>query len=148
MIPLGIGTSLFYNMLTINFQPEQTLINLNIVILILYTVILGPIFEELVFRYVSLRKAKEVYKEKTAIIIISLIFALLHTGLINIIYAFIIGLLLSLIYKKYQNIIYPIIIHISANLTSIFIKDFNLILLIISIVLLLITYITLKKQKH
>lgn len=148
MIPLGIGTSLFYNMLTINYQEPQTLLDLNIYLIILYTAILGPIFEELVFRYVSIKKAKEVYNENTAIIIITIIFALMHSGIINITYAFLIGLLLALIYKKYYNIIYPIIIHISANFTSIFIKEYNTLALIISTFLLILSYILLKKQKH
>ena len=148
MIPLGVGISLFYNMLTINLLEEGTLLNLNIILLILYTAILGPIYEELVFRYVALRKAKEVYKENTAIIVITTFFALLHTGIISIIYAFIIGLILAYVYKKHKNILYPIMIHISANFTSIFIKGFNIWLLLISIIILVLTYIFLKKQKH
>ena len=53
MIPLGLSISLFYNMLTINFQTNKTIIDLNIILIVAYMVILGPIFEELVFRYVS-----------------------------------------------------------------------------------------------
>ncbi len=148
MIPAGISLSLLYNMLTIELIKDKTVMDLNIIVIILYTVILGPIYEEIIFRYVSLRKAKEVYPEKKAILIISLIFALMHTGFINIIYAFIIGIILSLIYKKYQNISYPIIFHIAANLTSIFLKDFNLLLLIISIILSMFCIIYFKKQKQ
>lgn len=148
MIPTGISLSLLYNMLTIELIKDKTVMDLNIIIIIIYTVILGPIFEEILFRYISLRKAKEVYQERKAIILISLIFALMHTGIINIIYAFIIGIILSLIYKKYKNILYPIIFHISANLTSIFLKEFNWILLIISLFLSLMCIIYYKKQKQ
>lgn len=148
MIPLGLSISLFYNMLTINLQPEKTLINLNLIVIILYTVIIGPIFEELVFRYIALRKAQEKYSIKNAIFIISITFALMHSGLINIIYAFIIGLILSYIYIKYKNIIYPIIVHISANLMSIFITEFNIIALIISSIFLVLTLIYIKKTIH
>ena len=100
MIPLGLSISLFYNMLTINLQPTDNLLDLNIILLIGYIVILAPIYEELLFRYISLRIAKEHYKETTAIIIISTIFALMHSGIINIIYAFIIGIVLSKVYIK------------------------------------------------
>lgn len=148
MIFLGLNISLFYNMLTINLQPEKTIINLNIFILILYTVILGPIYEELLFRYVSLNKAQEKFSKKTSIIIITLIFAFLHTDIISIIYAFLLGLILSYIYIKYNNILYPIIIHISANLISIFITKFKLILLILSTIFLLITILYLKIIDH
>lgn len=147
MIPLGLSISLFYNMLTINFQTNKTIIDLNIILIVAYMVILGPIFEELVFRYVSLRKAKENYKENTAIIIISTIFALMHSGAINIIYAFLIGLALAKIYTKYNNILYPITLHISANLMSILISEFNLIALIISAISLILCYLSLKRLK-
>ena len=148
MIPLGLSISLFYNMLTINLQPDKLIIDINIIILILYMVILGPVFEELIFRYVALRKAKEQYSEKKAIIIISLVFALMHSGIINIIYAFLIGIILSIIYAKYKNILYPIVIHISANLMSIFITKFNLLALILSTICLTLTCIYLKKINH
>lgn len=148
MISLGLSISLFYNMLTINLQQEKNIINLNIFILILYTVILGPIYEEILFRYISLNKAKEKYSKKNAIIIITIIFALSHTNIINIIYAFLLGLVLSYIYIKYNNILYPIVIHISANLMSIFISKFSLIALILSTIFLSFTILYLKRIDH
>ena len=146
MIPLGFGVSWFYNMLTINFNQNNELLDLHILIVIAYVVILGPIFEELLFRYLALNKAKKVYSEKIALIIISISFGLMHSGLIGIIYAILIGYLLGYIYIKEKNILYPIIIHISANLASIFVSDFNIIFLIISIFLLLISYFLLFKR--
>jgi len=143
-IPLGFGISWLYNMLTISFQESTELMNLHIIVIILYTVILGPIFEELVFRYLALNKASKIYSKKRALIIISLVFAFLHTGIINIIYAFIIGMVLGWVYQKEENIIYPIAIHVSANLASIFVTEYNTIILIISIVLLMFVYY--KKQ--
>jgi len=132
-------------MLTINLAPYKTLIDINIMITILYTSLLGPIFEEILFRYVALNKAKKYYKESSAIILITLIFALLHSGIINILYAFLIGLVLAMLYKKYNNILYPILLHVSANLTSVFIKGYNLYLLIIGFTLLLISSLIIKK---
>ena len=148
IIILGLSISLFFNMLTINFQDKNPLINLNIILLISYVVIIAPIFEELLFRYIALREARKNYQDKTAIIIISLIFALMHTDIITIIYTFLLGIILSYIYIKYKNIIYPITLHISANLMSIFIKEFNLTALIISIIFLVSTIIYIKKAKH
>jgi len=133
MVPLGIGISWFYNMVTINFQEPTELMNLNIWIIIIYTGILGPISEELLFRYLGLRKAEEVYSKKNALLIITTVFALLHTGIIGILYAFIIGLILGKIYQKEQNIIYPIIMHIIANLASILVTEYNTWMLITSI---------------
>jgi len=137
-VPLGFGISWFYNMLTINFQESTELMNLHIIVIILYTVILGPIFEELLFRYVALRKAEEVYSKKTALIIISCVFALLHSGIIGVLYAFLIGLILGRVYQKEKNILYPIAIHISANLASIFVTGYNTWFLLVSIILLVL----------
>ena len=147
MVLLGIGISLFYNMLTIKYQVNN-IFNINKFILIPYIVIIAPIYEELIFRYVSLRIAKDNYKKLTAIIIISILFAIMHTDIFSIIYAFILGIILSYIYLKYKNIIYPIILHISANLMSIFITEFNLLALIISVIILLTTTIYIKKTSH
>lgn len=147
MIILGLSTSLFYNMLTINFQQENKLLNTNIILLISYVVILAPIFEEILFRYISLNVAKRYYKERTAIIIISIAFALLHSELFNMLYAFLLGIILSNIYIKYKNILYPITLHISANLMSIFITKFNLLALIISALTIILTNIFLNKTK-
>lgn len=136
LIPLGFGLSWLYNMLTINFQPPTELMDLNIIIIILYTVILGPIFEEILFRYLALRKAESIYSHKNALLIVTATFALLHSGLIGILYAFLLGLILGRIYQKEKNILYPIVLHISANLASIFVTSYNSLLLIISICLL------------
>lgn len=148
IIILGLSISLFFNMLTINIQEENPLTNLNIILLISYVVIIAPIFEELLFRYIALKDARKNYQDKIAILIISIAFALMHTGIINIIYTFLLGIILSFIYIKYKNIIYPIILHASANLMSLLISEFNLVYLIISIVLLTSTIIYIKKAKH
>lgn len=145
MFPLGIGISLFYNMLTINLLTNKEVTELPLIVVIMYTGILGPIFEELLFRYFSLNKAKEMFGKKKAIIYVAIFFAFMHSGFVSIIYAFIIGLVLGYIYLKNRNIVYPIMIHISANITSIFLKSFNIYLLIISIFLLIISGYFLKK---
>lgn len=148
IIILGLNISLFFNMLTINIQETNPLTNLNIILVIIYAVIIAPIFEEILFRYIALKDARKNYQDKIAILIISLLFALMHTGIINIIYTFIFGIILSYTYIKYKNIIYPIIMHASANLMSLLISEFNLLYLIISIILLTSTIIYIKKAKH
>lgn len=147
MVPLGLSISLFYNMLTIKFQTGEV-IDLNKVLLFLYLVIMAPLFEELLFRYVSLRIAKENYSEKGAVILTSLAFAFMHSGMINMIYAFIIGIVLCYAYIKNKNIMYPLVLHVSANLMSVLITEFSLIALIISFIILVILLIYLKKINH
>ena len=137
MIPGGFGLSWLFNMLTINLQEENMIMNLSIWLLVLFTVILGPIFEELVFRYVALKEGEEEYSNKKALIIVSITFGLMHTGIIGIIYAFLIGLILGWLYQKEKSIMYSIVLHMSANLASLFVVDFNIIFLSVSICLLI-----------
>lgn len=146
MIPLGVTISLIYNNLTITFKEPSILTTKNIIIIILYTSIIGPIFEEILFRYVTYNKLKDIYNSNISILITTTIFSLLHQGLISIAYAFILGLILSYIYKKTQNILYPITIHIFANFASIFITSYQPIVLILSITILLITIYLIKKH--
>lgn len=146
MIPLGVTISLIYNNLTITFKEPSILTTKNIIIIILYTSIIGPIFEEILFRYVTYNKLKDIYNSNISILITTTIFSLLHQGLISIAYAFILGLILSYIYKKTRNILYPITIHISANFASIFITSYQPIVLILSIIILLITIYLIKKH--
>ena len=148
MLPLGIGISLFYNMLTINYVEGKELIKLSLPIIILYSGIIGPIFEEILFRYTCYNKARKEFPEKTAILLAVTIFAILHSGIIAILYGFILGLILIYVYRKYDNIMYPIIVHISANITSIFLTKPNIYLLIIGAILLIISITYIKRTKH
>lgn len=145
MIPLGATISLIYNNLTISFTTMQTITKIPIIIVILYTAILGPIFEEILFRYDTYNKLQKIYNFKISTVLTSIVFALLHSGIITVIYAFILGLILCYIYKKTKNILYPIILHMSANFASIFITKYNMLTLLISIIILLFTLYLIKK---
>ena len=112
--------------------------NLSNLFLLISSGIIGPIYEEVLFRYIFLNKLKQFNTTKKAIIINSLIFALIHINPIKICYAFILGLILNITYKKYKNIKAPIIIHISANIIVLFISTFNIYILVLSFIILLI----------
>ena len=147
MIPLGLGVSLFYNMLTINIQTPQVY-DMNKYLVYFYVVLMAPIFEEIVFRYVTYNRLKENYSKRNSILLASLVFALMHSGIINIIYAFLIGVLFCYVYDRYKNILYPILVHISANLMSVFITGFHWIALIISFIDLLLLFLYFRKESH
>lgn len=91
----------------------------NPIILILTTVIIGPIAEELTFRGLVQRRARVWLKPGTAIVVSSLIFGLAHMNMIQLIYAFGIGLLLGYLYEKSGNLIAPILAHMAANVVTI-----------------------------
>jgi membrane protease YdiL (CAAX protease family) len=87
----------------------------NILLVVLYTLIVAPIAEEIVFRGVILHKAGRNVPFWGANILQAMFFGLYHQNLIQGLYATLIGLLLGLIYRKYQTIAAPILLHMIIN---------------------------------
>lgn len=145
-IYLFISIPLFLNslILLINNQKIPTI---NIYIALFGSVIIGPILEELVFRYLIYNNLNKFNKKNTSIILSSIIFALVHNGFINIVYAFIIGTILTIIYSKNKNIKEVIILHMVANLMSLLIKEYNPIILISSFLCLIFSLYIIKMNK-
>ncbi len=83
-------------------------------IVIAVVVVIGPIFEELIFRK-GFIDAIGNYNSRFAIFISAASFALFHGNLTQVIYTFGAGLMLGWIYTKTKNIIYPIILHMLIN---------------------------------
>lgn len=145
-IYLFISIPLFLNslILLINNQKIPTI---NIYIALFGSVIIGPILEELIFRYLIYNNLNKFNNKNTSIILSSLIFALVHNGFINIVYAFIIGTILTIIYSKNKNIKEVIILHMVANLMSLLIKEYNPIILISSFMCLIFSLYIIKMNK-
>lgn len=145
-IYLFISIPLFLNsmILLINNQKIPTI---NIYIALFGSVIIGPILEELVFRYLIYNNLNKFNNKNTSIILSSIIFALVHNGFINIVYAFIIGTILTIIYSKNKNIKEVIILHMVANLMSLLIKEYNPIILISSFLCLIFSLYIIKMNK-
>lgn len=111
-----------YNYL-INFLSEQNIepesrSALSLIISIISTAILTPIWKELFFRGIVLRKLTKRFKPITAILVSSLIFAIVHSGFIGITHAFLMGCMFAYFYLLKQNIWIPIILHAVINLVS------------------------------
>lgn len=148
IIPLilsGIFLATFLNMILFLFQSSPNVTTLPVVTIIISTAIIGPILEELLFRYIYLNNLLKFNTETNAIMINTVIFSMLHGSLYNMLYAFIIGLILCKIYLKYKNIYANIIFHMSANLIVIFLSGFNIYLFIVSIIGVLISYFLINK---
>lgn len=146
LILLGISISSFCNMIIININPLKEVNDVNIILLIISSVITGPIVEELLFRNVLINKLRKFNNNYITILLSSLIFSLMHTGIINIIYTFILGLILSSIYIKKRKILDTILVHSFANLISIFLTGFKNYILLLSFILLLESVYILKRN--
>lgn len=90
----------------------------NTIYLIIFAAILGPIFEELIFRGTMLKKLR-IYGDKTAILYTAIAFGLFHCNIAQIPFAIVCGLILGYVVVKTNNIIYPIILHIILNSISV-----------------------------
>lgn len=145
LLILGIGFSLFCNMIILNIDSSKEIVQVNKIILIISSVIVGPLIEEVLFRYILLGNLKRFNNKIVSIILGSIIFSLMHNGIINIVYTFLLGLILGVIYLKKGKIMDSIIIHSFANLMSLYVTGFNNYILLLSFILLVESVYILKK---
>ena len=85
---------------------------------LLTLLILAPVVEEIIFRGHMLNTFLERVPEEKAILITSIIFALMHGNLIWILYAFVLGQILAKTSMKEDNIAYGVLLHIGFNMTA------------------------------
>ena len=83
-------------------------------VIIPIVVVIGPIFEELIFRKLLIDKIG-IYGDKLAIIVSAIAFGLFHGNLYQFFYATFLGLVLGYIYTRSGNILYPILLHMLIN---------------------------------
>lgn len=133
VVYLGIGMAVALNMLIFLFNLNNEMADLNIYLAILSSGIIGPILEEMLFRYVFLNRLRNFFTMRNAILLSSLVFALLHGNIITMIYAFIMGFIFAYVYVKYDNIKVSIMCHISANTIVIFLTSFNIWILLLGL---------------
>lgn len=98
-------------------QAEQNL-NSSFIYLILSVCIIAPIIEEVIFRGIILNGMLKRYNPSTAIIISSLLFALIHGNLHQEINAFLLALIIGCIYYKTHSLYLTIYCHFFNNTAS------------------------------
>lgn len=95
-------------------------------LIILVAVVLGPVFEELIFRKLFI-DATSRYGDRLAVIVSAVSFGIFHGNFSQLIYAGTLGLVLGYLYVKTRNILYPIALHVLMNLIgtapAVFAKD-------------------------
>lgn len=95
----------------------ETISSGSIILMIVVTGLLVPIFEEYTFRDLVMREFAG-YKLAVVVVIQAVIFGVGHLDLIQGSYAFVCGIVMGLCYIKYRNIWYPIAFHMGINLIS------------------------------
>ena len=145
---MGIGITTSYNMLLYAMKlGNKNIVDINIFLNIVASGIVGPIFEETLFRYSFINSLKKFNSQKMVIFISSLVFAICHTGITTCIYAFIIGIVNAYLYMEKKDILIPIVIHMSANIFVNILNSYNLYVLIIGIFLVILSTIIIRNCK-
>lgn len=107
---------------------------------IITTGLLAPILEEFIFRGIVYNGLKKFNSKKSAIVLVTLIFALFHFELSQMIYALIVGLYLTIVYEKTNDIRISIMAHIAINIFTLlfmpFIISTNVFIQIVLIIIL------------
>ena len=101
----------------------QTFLTGNLYSMFLIVALLGPVFEEVLFRGVILGELKTEFSFISANIIQSLLFGLAHLGVMQGVYSAVLALFLGFIYFKTENIYTTILIHILFNAFNPFITE-------------------------
>jgi uncharacterized protein len=124
---MGIGCQFFFSGVMNLIQPlfhelfedygetMEGLLGSNPFLVLLYTIVIAPISEELIFRGVTLYRSRRVLPFVGANLLQAIFFGIYHRNLIQGIYAFAMGLLLGLVYRRYRTILAPILLHMLVN---------------------------------
>ena len=149
IIYFGISISVFLNMIIFRITGTFNSINNNLLLFFVSSGIIGPIYEEILFRYILYNRLKSRYSEKKSFLVGLIIFSLIHLYPIKIIYAFILGFFFTYIYKKEKTIMAPILMHIGANSIVILLYKFNIDVFILSLINLIISsYLIFRANKN
>ena len=81
---------------------------------VVFLVIVGPIFEEWLFRKQLIDHTRK-YGEKTAILLSGLAFGLFHMNLFQFFYAFLLGLMFGYVYTRTSKLRYSTVMHMIIN---------------------------------
>lgn len=100
------------------FLQDEQITELPIIVYVLFFInvcVLAPIWEEIFFRGILLRRFTLKWSPQKSIIISSILFGLIHVNPLNVFFAFFIGCLLGYVYLKTKSIIVPILVHSFSN---------------------------------
>ncbi len=124
---LGIGCQFFFSGAMNVIQPlfpkvfeeygetMEGLLGSNFLLMVLYTIVIAPIAEELIFRGVTLYRAGKVLPFFGANLLQAMFFGIYHRNIIQGIYATVMGFVLGLVYRRYHTIYAAILLHMLIN---------------------------------
>ena len=155
----AISITILLNLIIININKLCNITNLSNdinmwIILIISSGIVGPILEELLFRGIVYNDLKKINTIKQSMILCTIIFAMFHGSISQIIYAYIIGYVLIYLYKYTNNLIYPITFHIISNTIVVIFNNilvsmnffYSIIFIVLFLLLFIVSYIYMNRK--
>ncbi len=91
----------------------------DIILSLLAVGIIGPVFEEILFRGLIFGELRKITRVRAALFIQAVLFGIYHLDIIQGSYAFLIGILLGYVYYRSNSIVAPMIVHATINTTSV-----------------------------
>lgn len=88
--------------------------------------IIGPIFEEILFRGLIFGELRKITKVRTALFIQAVLFGVYHLNIIQSSYAFVIGILLGFVYYRSNSIVAPVLVHATINSSTVILSQLSL----------------------
>ncbi len=95
-----------------------------LILVLVTTVIAAPVMEELIFRFMIYRRAKQYVSRIPAFLISAVLFGIYHANLVQFVYALGFSVLLTWLYEKSGNLLTPILAHGGANLLAVILAYF------------------------
>ena len=93
--------------------------------LLLYSGLLMPVLEELIFRALLFRVLRKWLPFWASMLTTSLAFGLYHGNLVQFVYASVLGCLLAFLYEKYGSIFAAILAHMCMNVTACIMTEYG-----------------------
>lgn len=161
IVLLGISVQFFSSCIlttVLNLMPsvaEEYMNNLSAILeitprMLLQVCLIAPIIEELFFRGLIFSLMSKLLPFVFANVIQAIVFGIYHGNVVQAVYAFILGMFIGYILFITGSIVYTIVLHMSINLTGMFIDrivpmDAELILrIVITIISFVIIYLLVK----
>lgn len=114
-----IGQLLMFGVSLITGEPmvndmQDLIMNMDIPVIFLFTVIVAPVMEELMYRKLLIDRIRQ-YGEGISVVLSGVLFGLAHGNFYQFFYAFALGVIFAYIYIKSGNVKYTIVFHMIIN---------------------------------
>lgn len=115
---LGIFLDVFFSMFTgvpaTDMNPVMDALDDLTPGMVIYTCLIAPFMEELIFRGVLLKKVRR-FGDRTAVVFCAVMFGLMHGNLNQFLYAVVIGVILGYVAVRTNRIFYNVLLHMAVN---------------------------------